>query len=152
MIPQDLDLMTAVVEDATAYLKAEGLLESGGAEFLFSRIIEYGIRGRTISEIAVLLGTRPKRLAKRTTECGLLKPRDLIDLGTALCVARSCVERRRKLTDTGKAFDIDLHRAGGSLKRCFGIGYRGLRGRTWQELLDDFLAAKWPGYETRDVA
>ena len=152
MIPQDLDLMTAVVEDATAYLKAKGLLESEEAEFIFSRMIEYSIRGRTSGQIADLIGVKRKRLSERTKVHNMPSPRDIMDLGTGLCVARSCTERRRKLTDTGKAFDIDLHRAGGSLKRAFGIGYRGLRGRAWQELLDDFLVAKWPGYQARDVA
>ena len=152
MTHEDLDLMADVVEETTVILKEKNLLPSPRAEFLVSRFLEYGIRRRRVSEVATLLGLSPRALTRELDKLGLPPAIRLMDLGASLCLARSCIENNRNMTATGKRFDTNVFRAGALLERSFGVRIKGLRGKTWEELLELFLASKWPEVEKDGVA
>jgi len=152
MTHEDLDLMTDVVEETTAYLKEKGLIPTERAEFLVSRFIEFGIRGKTVEGCLRIMGKKRNEIGWDVKKYRIPAPTILLELGTAVFVARACKQQGRKMVNVARRLGAPITRTGNRMDRCFGVRYRGLKEKTWQELVDVFLERRWPGWGERNVA
>lgn len=150
MTHDELDLMTELVEDTTAHLVERGFVRSNRAEFLVSRLLEYGMRGYSTAQVAELVSSSIRALEDECHRESLPTPWVVMDCGMALIVARICMEGCQ-LAHTAMRLGYKPLRAGSSMERTFGVRYRGLEGKTWGWLMEEMVDRRWSGEEGREA-
>lgn len=144
---KDLGPLVAIIEETTAYLKERGAIKGDRAEFYVSRLLEFGIRGKSVNEAMALLSMRRDSRSWEMKKNGIPFPSYIMDLGAAVAVARECLDREVPMTKAAAVYGIRPHLAPRFLGRCFGMRWPQIRGKTWQELVDIFLGRRWPNWE-----
>jgi len=152
MTPSDLDLMADVVEQATEWLKGAGVVQTDRAEFLVSRLLEYGIRGYTVARFVGLIDTNRRSLAKELADEDLPQAGDLMLLGRFLAVAAAVDLEGMPGTGACHRWELCPGSTSRSMERLCGIRFTGLQGRPWKSLIRLFLDRHLPGWAMRKVA
>lgn len=152
MTHEALDLITATVEDTTAHLKKLGLLPTEEAEFLFSRLIEYAIRGKSVGQILKLLHLNHDGIRWKLKKVGAPNTQTVMWIGIAAYAARAILERGWTLDRAARSVEANTSRMGSILDRCFGLRVGGIQGKEWPELVERYLDRHWPAWAGRKVA
>ena len=141
---RDLGPLVDIVEETTAYLKERGALKNDRAEFLTSRLIEFGMRGMPTTKALPLLGLNQSNRTWEMKKNGLAYPSFIMDLGAAVAISRQCLDHGINMTQAAEVYGIRGHLAPRFLGRCFGMRWPEIQGKTWQELVEIFLERRWP--------
>lgn len=152
MTPETLDLMADVVEEATGLLREAGSFVSPRAEFLASRCMEYGIRGRRVQDLGRILGQNCRwALPKECQSLGLPSPVTMMRLGVALASIRAFLLSGHG-EGAGRILGRDADYLSLILQDMVGTRWKGLADRSWEEWVNEARARCWDGLRGRSAA